>query len=184
MYAWSWKGEAVMEGEHLAGVCGLYCGACTLYRARHDKDRKGVESLFQDLSQRWNVPVEEVTCEGCLSEGPIIPYCRDCNIKKCAADKPGVTRCSDCPDFPCDLITKFSNDGVPHHSDVLKNIRRQQKLGAYEWCQEEYERIRCQFCGVSLDWYAQTCYRCGTTNATKITGFLKDRPPDYTHYRA
>jgi len=87
--------------------------------------------------------------------------------------------------FPYDIINEHCNSGVPHHSKGFKNISRQQKIGVYDWCQEEYERIRCQFCGVSLDWYAQTCYRCGTTNATKITGFLKDRPSsDYTHYRA
>ena len=73
---------------------------------------------------------------------------------------------------------------MPHHSNVIKNIRRQQEIGVYEWCQEEYERIRCMYCGVSLDWYARTCHRCGTKNATRMTGFLKDSPPTYTYYRA
>jgi hypothetical protein len=173
-----------MEGEHLGAVCGLYCGACTLYRARHDKDRKGLEKFFQDLAERWNVPVEEVTCEGCLSDGPVALYCRNCKIKQCAAEKPGVTRCSDCPDFPCDIITSFNNDGVAHHSEVLKNIRRQQKIGVYEWLQEEYERVRCQYCGVSLDWYARTCHRCGTKNPKTVSGFTRGEDITYTHYRA
>jgi len=173
-----------MEGEHLAAVCGLYCGACTLYRARHDKDRKGLETFFDNLARRWNVPVEEVTCEGCLSDGPLAVYCRDCRIKQCASEKPGVTRCADCPEFPCDIITRFNNDGVAHHSEVLKNIARQQKIGVYEWLQEEYEKVRCQYCGVSLDWYARNCHRCGTRNPQAITGFIKDRPSTYTHYRA
>lgn len=173
-----------MEGEHLAGACGLYCGACTVYRARHDVDRKNTGEILQNLAEQWNVPVEQVTCEGCLSEGPRSPFCAECEIRRCAITTKGVTRCSDCSQFPCGLIIKFSNDGVPHHSDVMKNIRRQQKIGAYEWCQEEYERIRCQFCGVSLDWYAQTCHRCGTKNATGITGFLKDGGSTYKYYRA
>lgn len=169
-----------MEGEHLAGVCGLYCGACTVYRARHDKERKNVESLLQGQAEEWNVPVEQVTCEGCLSEGPHSPYCAECEIRRCAMTTHDITRCSDCSKFPCGLIIKFNNDGVPHHSGVIKNIRRQQKIGAYEWCQDEHERIRCQFCGVSLDWYAQTCYRCGT----KTTGFLRDSGPGYKYYKA
>jgi len=173
-----------MEGEHLGGVCGLYCGACTIYRARHDKDRKGLEGFFKEMAERWNVTPDEITCEGCLSEGPFSPSCSHCEIRRCAITKPGVTRCSDCPSSPCGLIIKFSNDGVPHHSEVLKNIRRQQKLGVYEWCQEEYERIRCQYCGVSLDWYAQTCHRCGTKNPSTIAGFMTDGTRLQPHYRA
>ncbi|HEY90562.1 MAG TPA: DUF3795 domain-containing protein [Dehalococcoidia bacterium] len=173
-----------MEGEHLGAVCGLYCGACTLYRARHDYERKDLDDFFNNLAERWNVPVEEVTCEGCLSDGPISPYCRDCKIKQCAAEKEGITRCSDCPDFPCDLITRFNNDGVAHHSEVLKNIERQQKIGIYEWLQEEFERIRCQYCGVSQDWYAQNCHRCGTKSPTKIFGFTGGKGITYTHYKA
>lgn len=169
-----------MEGEHLAGVCGLYCGACTAYRVRHDKERKDAGRILQSLAEQWNVPVEQVTCEGCLSEGPRSPFCTECEIRRCAMTSNGVTRCSDCSKFPCGLIIKFNNDGVPHHSGIIKNIRRQQKIGAYEWCQDEHERIRCQFCGVSLDWYAQSCHRCGT----KTTGFLRDSGPGYKYYRA
>lgn len=163
-----------MEGEHLAAVCGLYCGACTIYRARHDQDRQGLDKLFQDMSERLKVPPEEIVCDGCLSQGRLMPHCQECKIKQCAADKPGVERCSDCSEFPCSLITSFSDDGVPHHGAVLKNIRRQQELGVYEWLQEEYERVRCQYCGVSLDWYAQTCHRCGIAQPFTIPSMLGD----------
>ena len=173
-----------MEGEHLASVCGIYCGACPVYRVRHDIDRKNSERILQRLGEQLKVPVEQVTCEGCLHEGHSRVAFERCDVARCAASKPGVSRCSDCPDFPCDIINEHCNSGVPHHSKGFQNIHRQQKIGVYEWCQEEYERIRCQFCGVSLDWYSQTCHRCGTTNATKITGFLKDKPSNYTHYRA
>ncbi len=171
-----------MEGEHLGAVCGLYCGACTLYRARHDYDRKDAAEVLSRLAERWQVPVEEVVCEGCLSNGPLAPYCQRCEIRRCAAGREGVTRCADCPEFPCERLEKFASDGVPHHSPIISNIRRQQRLGIYEWCQEEYERIRCQFCGVSLDWYAERCHRCGTKNPSTITGFTGERMQPY--YRA
>ncbi len=173
-----------MEGTHLASVCGTYCGSCRIYRVRHDIDRKNSESVLQRLSEQLNVPVELVTCEGCLHEGRSSIAFDRCEVAQCAASKPGVTRCSDCPDFPCKLIIEHCNCGIPHYSDGLKNILRQQKIGIYEWCQEEYERIRCHFCGVSLDWYARTCYRCGTKNANRMTGFLDTIPPTYTYYRA
>ncbi len=163
-----------MEGEHLGAVCGLYCGACTLYRAWENDDTEKVLEIYQRMYPNKEVAVEELRCDGCLSEGHLSPYCHQCKIRQCAAEKPGVTRCSDCLDFPCSLITKFSTDGVRHHAEVLKNIRRQQKVGVDEWLQEEYERMRCQLCGVSLDWYAQTCHRCGTAQPFTIPSMLRD----------
>ena len=170
-----------MEKQPLVAVCGLFCGACSLYRVQHDADRKDAPDLIKRVAERWKVPAEQAVCEGCLSGGPLSPYCAACAIRKCAAGKPGVTRCADCADFPCEIITKFSNDGVPHHNVVLKNIRRQQKIGIDEWYEEEFERVRCQVCGVSLDWYAQSCHRCGTVNPM-VVGFNKD--VNQPHYRA
>ncbi len=173
-----------MKGEHLVSACGLYCGSCTLYRVRHDPERKDANSVLKAFAERFNVPVEGVYCEGCLSEGPRSPFCDECEIRRCAMTTTGVTRCADCSKFPCGLLIKFNNDGVPHHRDIMKNIRRQQKIGAYEWYQEEHERIRCQFCGVSLDWYAQICHRCGTKNTVRTTGLFSHSSPKYKYYRA
>ncbi|MDP2920124.1 MAG: DUF3795 domain-containing protein [Dehalococcoidia bacterium] len=170
-----------MANEPLVAVCGLYCNACTLYRYRHDADRKDAQEFLQKVATRWNVPIEQAACEGCLSEGSLNPNRLKCEIRKCAMSKPGVTRCADCAEFPCEIITKFSNDGVPHHAVVLKNIQRQRKIGIFEWNEEEFERVRCQVCGVSLDWYAKECHRCGTVNPG-VVGLFKD--VDQPHYRA
>lgn len=163
-----------MEGEHLAAVCGLYCGACSLYRARRDNDPQQLEELLQTLSERWQIPSDELDCDGCLAQGHLMPYCQECKMRLCAADKPGVNRCSDCPDFPCSLVTDFNNDGVRHHAEVLENVRHQREIGVDEWLQEEYERWRCLFCGVSLEWYARTCYRCGTPQPHRLPSLPRD----------
>ena len=34
-----------MGKEHLAAVCGLYCGACVTYRARRDGNAERLEQL-------------------------------------------------------------------------------------------------------------------------------------------
>lgn len=164
-----------MEGKHLAAVCGLYCGACSLYRARRDNNRERLEEIVKNMTERRQVKPEDIDCDGCLSGGHLMPYCRNCKIRLCAISIPGVTWCSDCPNFPCSIIASFNNDGVRHHAEVFKNIRRQQKVGVDEWLQEEYEQWRCQFCGVSLDWYAQTCHRCGTSQPFTIPSMLRDR---------
>lgn len=153
-----------MEGEELVAVCGLYCGACRLYRAWHD-DRK--ETLEEIRSAR-KLSLEALHCDGCLSQGNLGPHCPECEIRFCAEEKPGVTRCSDCPDFPCNIITAFNNDGVRHHAEALENVRRQREVGIEEWLEEQYERWRCMFCGVSLDWYDRTCYRCGAQQPDQL----------------
>jgi hypothetical protein len=169
-----------VEGQ-LGAVCGLYCGACTIYRLTHDIDRKDKEVALKAMSERMKAPVEEIHCEGCLSDD-VMFFCRRCEMKKCATSKPGVIRCSDCVDFPCEIITKFNNDGVAHHGECLKNVRRQKKIGIEEWLEEEYERVRCQYCGVSLDWYARVCHRCGVPNPKAITTVMGDSIQP--HYRA
>ncbi len=172
-----------MEGIHLGGVCGVYCGACTIYRARHDYDRKNVNEVLAPIARDLGIPVAEVTCEGCLSDGPHNPTIADCEIRNCAAERPGVTRCVDCSQFPCTKLEKFTNDGIGHHAGVIDNIRRQQKLGVYEWLQEEFERVRCQYCGCSQDWYAGNCHRCGTKNPQSIATMSLDGVRLQPYYR-
>jgi len=164
-----------MEGEHLAAVCGLYCGACSLYRARRDDNPQRLEELVKTMSERWQVKPEEIDCDGCLAGGRLMPYCRQCKMRLCAAEKPGVTRCSDCPDFPCSLITDFNNDGMRHHAEVLDNLRRLQEIGVEAWLKKEEERWRCPQCGTPVDWYAQTCFRCGTEQPYRLPSLPREQ---------
>lgn len=88
-------------------------------------------------------------------------------MRLCAEDRPGVTRCSDCSDFPRDMNTDFNNAGMRHHAEVLENLRHMQETGAEKWIVEQEERWRCPGCGVQVDWYARTCYSCGAAQVTK-----------------
>ena len=166
-----------MELEELVAVCGLYCGACPVYRVRQDNNQEGLEEIRQNMSQRQGreVSLDEVWCDGCLSGGRLSSFCQKCEIRLCAAGKPGVTRCSDCSDFPCDRIIAFNNDGVRHHAEVLDNVRRQQELGFEEWLQLEYERWRCEQCGVSLEWYSKSCPRCKTAQPYRLPSLPRDK---------
>jgi len=126
------------------------------------------------MSERWQVKPEEINCDGCLGGGLLTPYCRDCKIRLCAAEKPGVTRCSDCPDFPCSLVTDFNNDGMRHHAEVLENLRRMQEIGLEAWLKKEEERWRCPQCQAPVDWYAQTCFKCGTEQPYRLPSLPRD----------
>ena len=160
-----------MAEEHLATVCGLYCGACTIYRARLDNNQKRLEEFLKTLSSNYpqlSVTLNDLYCDGCLAQGRLVSYCQYCRIRQCANDKPGVTRCSDCSDFPCSFITDFNNDGLRHHAEALKNLRRQQETGVEAWLKEEEERWRCPQCQAPVEWYAQTCFHCGTPQPNRL----------------
>lgn len=164
-----------MSKEHLAAVCGLYCGACGLYRTRRNGSPAQQQELAKTLSERWGVPPEEVDCEGCLSGGKLSPYCRNCQILRCPATKKSAKRCSDCPDFPCDLITNFNNDGVRHHAEVLANIEHQRKIGVRAWLKEQEQRWQCPQCGAPTAWYTHVCDRCGEKQPYRLPALPRDK---------
>lgn len=156
-----------MEGEHLAAVCGTYCGACGLYRARRDNNPQHMVELLQTLFEQWQMPPDDFDCDGCLAGGRLIGYCLECKMRLCAAEKEGVTRCSDCPDFPCSIITDFNNDGWPHHALVLDKLRSMQEIGLEAWVKNEKEFWSCPQCQTPVAWYTKTCYECGTAQPNR-----------------
>ncbi len=164
-----------MAGEHLVAVCGLYCGACRLYRAWADDNHTVLEEVHQRMSARAPVTMDDLHCDGCLAHGRLTPYCRECQMRRCAEAKPGVSRCSDCPDFPCPTITAFNNDGLRHHAEVLDNIRHLHAIGVEAWLKEQAERWRCLQCGTPVDWYARTCFHCGATQPYRLPPLPRDK---------
>ena len=54
-----------MSDKSLAGKCGLYCGACSIYRAERD----GVEYRMK-LAEHFRTDPQKVQCNGC---GELLP---------------------------------------------------------------------------------------------------------------
>lgn len=155
--------------EKLVAPCGLYCGACPMYLATQDKDKQKIK----DLAQRFSTPnskfaLEDVECDGCIGGGRVATFCRKCNMRACAETKQKVTRCADCKEFPCSLITNFNNDGMLHHAEVLENCRGLKAAGIKEWTKREMERWSCPQCKANISWYDGTCSRCGAKRSDKL----------------
>jgi hypothetical protein len=117
-----------------AAICGLYCGIC---------------------------PMFPEDCGGCCSDR-VIAQCQVCpsGFRACAKEK-GISRCYECEKFPCAKSEMFSTDSWPHHSVVIENIRRQQKIGLDEWLKEQERDHRCPFCGKPIKWGRRSCQECG-----------------------
>jgi predicted RNA-binding Zn-ribbon protein involved in translation (DUF1610 family) len=137
----------------LAGACGLYCGACGIYRMYHDHDQERLEKSAREV---FHCRPEQIRCKGC--HGPMEDHWSpDCTIAACVAER-GYVFCFECPDFACDGLTAFSAD----RGDLpISNLRRMAKVGPEAWLEEQAARWQCPSCHHAVDIYSQTCRACG-----------------------
>jgi len=146
--------------NQLVGICGIYCGTCPRYLAYQDQDLKEL----QKMAESDKVPVEEIRCDGCLSDY-VYPACRDCRhgFRRCADEKK-VTWCFQCRDFPCQRLEGFSKihvvNGIWHHKKVVENLQFMKDHGTEEWIKQQEQETACPNCGKILYWYALKCPRC------------------------
>jgi predicted RNA-binding Zn-ribbon protein involved in translation (DUF1610 family) len=150
-----------IDPRHLA-PCGLYCGVCAVLYASLDDNRKFKELLVGvykgKLPDSDNLAVEDIYCEGCLSENPF-GFCRKCGIKDCARQK-GIQGCHQCADFPCSLIESFP---MPVGKRVmLRTIPYWKEHGTEVFVRDEEARYVCPGCGNQLFRGARRCNRCKT----------------------
>jgi hypothetical protein len=149
-----------MSERNLIGVCGIYCGACLIYRAYKDKDQKLVQQLA-----RYGLSKEQIHCEGCVSNN-LSPTCEKCSFRDCAKQK-GFTFCFECADQPCAMIVDLAEkrsktDHLPHLRLCLNNLNTLKREGIPEWLRQQEDRWKCAKCGKKLYWYSQSCPECGT----------------------
>ena len=144
------------------GICGLYCGTCPAYLAHQKND---VEQL-ERYSQLFGIPVEEIRCDGCLSDRVFAP-CVNCRhgFRQCAREK-GVMWCFQCGDFPCQRLMDFRNvhieNGVSHHANVVEDLQYMKEHGVEQWVEEQEKARRCTQCGEMLYWFVRKCPGCHT----------------------
>lgn len=166
-----------MSREHLAAVCGTYCGACPAYLARHSDEEMKRKRMEQRQSNgpaapsktipdpRW---MDGLLCDGCLSGGQLAFHCQRCAIRLCAEAKENVTRCSDCNELPCGRVIAMVNTGLLHRGEYLPNLRKMREIGVQEWIKYEEERWNCPQCGLPMSWYDAACAGCGAPRSEKL----------------
>lgn len=149
-----------MVNRNLVGRCGLYCGACGIYRAYKDGG-----AYRQRLSAFFKCPPEKVRCEGCQA---LTANCwgNDCKIVKCL-DAKGIQFCYECSDFQdytCEKFEKFSKDYLTDDDvDLRANLARIKAGDTTAWLEESEVRFRCSFCRNPLPTssFMKKCYHCG-----------------------
>ena len=130
------------ESIELATPCGLYCGACTVFKARGDTART------EKIAQAMGIPVEQVNCRGCRAEKGLIKFMGEpCPTYECLAQK-GLQFCYECEDFPCLKLAPCADkaQSLPHNTKIY-NLVLLQKLGFQKWLPIAQQTWRRYFTG-------------------------------------
>ncbi|HOA35847.1 MAG TPA: DUF3795 domain-containing protein [Bacillota bacterium] len=145
-----------MPEVNLAGRCGLYCGACNIYRAQRDD-----ASWRRRLASRFKCEEEQVCCNGCRAlTGDCWGY--NCKIVICLEEK-GFDSCYLCPEHSgnCEKFGKLAagylNDGV----DIRRNLAERAAAGLEAWLERAAEEYTCRSCGGPLTVGRTQCHHCG-----------------------
>ena len=150
-----------MTDTALAGACGLYCGACSIYRMYKDRDTEWLERAAREV---FHCQPEDILCGGC--HGPLDRrWSPDCRFAVCTQER-GIIFCHECVDFPCDALSTFSADcrDIP-----IINLHRLAEVGLAVWLAEQDTRWRCPACGKPVDIYSETCRACGSELSNHAT---------------
>ena len=147
-----------MNNEALISRCGIYCGACYVYRAERD----GGEYLTS-VAEQQKVKSEEVHCMGC--SGPSDEMwinCRLCPVRGCQDEK-GFKSCAQCPKFTdgsCERYEGLADFCMRRGEDVRSSMMKI-SVDPDEWLSQQNEKWRCSLCGSLFSWYDETCHTCG-----------------------
>ena len=149
--------------KNLVGRCGLYCGACIIYRAYKDSDH-----LRQKIAEREKCKPEEIRCEGCqtvLTNGwNSKEWGKSCRIVKCLEAR-GLDFCYECDTYPnCKKFREIADSCLTHGENLMENLNKIESGRVEEWLEEEDKKWRCLKCGKPISMHLTECYWCGAKN--------------------
>lgn len=146
-----------MVKNDLVGRCGLYCGACDIYRAYKDNGE-----YRNKLANYFKCPPEKVRCEGCQVL-TLECWGNDCKIVQCLKGK-GLEFCYECPQFDkrsCEKFEKLAKGYLEEDVDLRANLERIKSGQVEAWLKESRERFRCPHCKKQLPTGSKKCFHCG-----------------------
>jgi hypothetical protein len=150
-----------MGSESLIGRCGLYCGACDIYRA--ERDDPGWRAR---IAASHDCAVEQVRCNGC---GNLSPECwgHGCKIVSCTELK-GVRFCFECAEYDansCDAFGRLAAGYLEAEVDLRENLSRIREGKAQEWLHATRQRFTCGACGKPVAVWSAKCHHCGKSKS-------------------
>lgn len=141
---------------NLVGKCGLYCGACSIFRAQRDNPR-----LREAIANGVKCSVDAVRCQGC---GGLTTecWCYGCKILACLKKKQ-YDYCYQCNEFvvrSCSLYQKLADDYQEAGEDIRKNLLMIKQGKVNEWLKEQELKYSCPSCHQPISVWDEKCYHC------------------------
>lgn len=147
-----------IQDSNLLSRCGIYCGACYIYRAFKD----GGEFL-RTVADEQGVSKAEVRCEGCLGPSEELWHnCKECSVSPCLREK-GFKFCYECPKFEnsCEKYERLSLFCLQRGEHVKKSLLRIKAGQTEALLREQDRKWRCNACNKPISWYEKECHHCG-----------------------
>jgi hypothetical protein len=74
--------------DEMIAYCGIVCTECPAFLAKKTDD----DQLRKKTVQKWSteefpVTVDDINCDGCLSEDELFMDAEECKIRPCAIEK-------------------------------------------------------------------------------------------------
>jgi len=150
----------IIVNKNLVGRCGLYCGACLVYRAYKDS-----EQLRQKIAKEEKCEPTDIRCEGCqtvLTDGwNSKEWGKNCKIVACLEAK-GLSFCFECNTYPeCEKFHYIADYLLKRGENLMENLEKIKAGKVEEWLEEEGEKWRCRKCGKPISAYLEECHLCG-----------------------
>ena len=150
-----------MNENALIGRCGVYCGACCIYRAYKDGG-----DYLQQLGKFMDLAPDKIRCNGCQA---LTPDCDaySCTIRLCL-DSRGHQYCYECSEYKSYTCSKFEKVAIKWDKDGIDLIENLELIRAgkiEELNKINEEKFRCKNCGKPLPAlrfiFDKKCYHCG-----------------------
>ncbi len=146
-----------MQNHSLLSRCGIYCGACYVYRAERDGG-----NFLREVAEWQNVGLEDVKCNGCFApEDEKWQNCRRCIPWKCLKEK-GLDYCHECDSFwnyRCDSYASLEDFCVRRGENIRQNLVKIM-ADPEKYLEEQDKHWRCDSCGEPYSWYEENCHYC------------------------
>jgi len=139
-------GPTIEMKKNLIGRCGIYCGACEIYRAYKDNGK-----LLRAVAKKHNCLPGEVHCEGCravhiIGWARVEGWGKDCEILKCLHRRK-LESCDHCLEIAqCGRWNALAEEYQPLGVDLRANMKMCNDGRVEEWLKQQEERWRCQKC--------------------------------------
>jgi len=145
-----------MMEKYLVGRCGLYCGACGIYRAERDRPKLQVW-----LAEHFGCKPTDVCCVGCNPDGTGC-WSPDCKRLECIQGR-GLENCAFCPDADpesCSLFAEMHEQYLAWGFDIAESLALLREAGTEDWLKRMEGRHSCPACGTKLTFNDKNCPIC------------------------